>query len=125
MNDFSKNIQLSKAALENLEIFDKSLFKAIEVACSGDRGWASQTILNELRNFVECVMFLITFQGNESQRNYDYQNICIAQTKVREQGKLRFLWKFHDFLQISVSHYTPDENASERLMLKYYDYILF
>ena len=33
MNDFSKNIQLSKAALENLEIFDKSLFKAIEVAC--------------------------------------------------------------------------------------------
>ena len=124
MNDSSKNIQLSKAALENLEIFDKSLFKAIEVACRGDRGWASQTILNELRNFVECVMFLITFQGNESQRNYDYQNICIAQSKVKEQGELRFLWRFHNSLQISVSHYTLDENSSERLMLKYYDWLI-
>lgn len=27
-------------------------------------------------------------------------------------------------MQISVSHYTPDENASERLMLKYYEYLL-
>ena len=124
MADLIGEQNLSPEAIEKLEIFNTALLKSIKVACNGDRGWASQTILKELRDFVECVMFLIAFQGKESQRKYDYQNICIAQTKVREQGKLRFLWKFHDFLQISVSHYTPDENASERLMLKYYDYLI-
>ena len=30
----------------------------------------------------------------------------------------------HDFLQIVASHYTMDEENSERLMLKYYEYLL-
>ena len=47
-----------------------------------------------------------------------------AEKYVKKIGKLRFLGKFHDLLQISVSHYTPDENASERLMLKYYEYLI-
>jgi hypothetical protein len=33
------------------------------------------------------------------------------------------LGKFHDLLKISTSHYTLDGDASERLMLKYYEYI--
>ncbi len=32
--------------------------------------------------------------------------------------------KFHNLLQISASHYTLDEGKSERLMLKYYEYLL-
>lgn len=43
---------------------------------------------------------------------------------LRTKGNLRFLYKFHDLLQKSASHYTLDENASERLMLKYYEYLL-
>lgn len=124
MADLIGEQNLSPEAIEKLEIFNTALLKSIKVACNGDRGWASQTILKELRDFVECVMFLIAFQGKESQRKYDYQNICIAKAKVREQGKLSFIRRFHDFLQISVSHYTPDENASERLMLKYYDCLI-
>ena len=43
---------------------------------------------------------------------------------MKSIGTLRFLGKFHDLLQISASHYTLDENASERLILKYYEYLL-
>ena len=32
--------------------------------------------------------------------------------------------KFHELLQKSASHYTLDEGSSERLMLKYYEYLL-
>ena len=118
------NTSLSAEALHQLAIFEKSLLKSIEIARGGNRGWASQTILKQLRDFVECVMFLVIFQKGKSRQKYNYHNICIAITEVKKQSKFRFLWKFHDFLQISVSHYTPDENASERLMLKYYDYLI-
>jgi len=37
---------------------------------------------------------------------------------------LKFLNRFHNFLQITASHYTLDEENSERLMLKYYEYLL-
>ena len=43
---------------------------------------------------------------------------------VKTKGELRFLSKFHNLLQKSVSHYTFDEGGSERLMLKYYEYLL-
>ena len=105
-------------------VHDESLAKAIRLAKNDDRGWGSQIILNELRNFVENVIFLSAFRNKEADKEYNYENIRQAQTIVRGQGKLRFLWKFHEFLQISASHYTLDENASERLMLKYYDWLI-
>ena len=43
---------------------------------------------------------------------------------MKTRGKFRFLSKFYDLLQITVSHYTLDEECSERLMLKYYEYLL-
>lgn len=43
---------------------------------------------------------------------------------LQTRGDLRFLHQFHELLQKSVSHYTLDENGSERLMLKYYEYLL-
>ena len=115
---------VSEDALNALMVHNKSLAKAIRLARNIDRGWGSQIILNELRNFVENVMFLSAFRNKDADKEYNYENICQAQSIVRGQGKLRFLWKFHDFLQISASHYTLDENASERLMLKYYDCLI-
>lgn len=43
---------------------------------------------------------------------------------VKTKGQLKFLWKFHDYLQIVASHYTLDPENSERVMLKYYEYLL-
>ncbi len=43
---------------------------------------------------------------------------------VKGEGKFNFLGRFHKLIQISASHYTLDGDASERLMLKYYEYLL-
>jgi hypothetical protein len=42
---------------------------------------------------------------------------------VKSQAKFNFLGKFHKLIQKSASHYTLDGDASERLMLKYYEYL--
>ena len=39
-------------------------------------------------------------------------------------GKYRFIANFDKFLRASVSHFTPSEDGSERLLLKYYKYLL-
>ena len=91
MADLIGEQNLSPEAIEKLEIFNTALLKSIKVACNGDRGWASQTILKELRDFVECVMFLIAFQGKESQRKYDYQNIDLQYNlSSRNEGCQKF-----------------------------------
>ena len=62
--------------------------------------------------------------GGEPQRK-DYDTIRVACSYVKAlQGEYRFLSQFHKLLQISVSHYTLDPDSSERLMLKYYEYLL-
>ncbi|MDE3981231.1 ATP-dependent RecD-like DNA helicase, partial [Glaesserella parasuis] len=54
----------------------------------------------------------------------NYDNKKLAWEYIKSKGNLNFLYKFHELLQKSVSHYTLDENSSERLMLKYYEYLL-
>ena len=41
----------------------------------------------------------------------------------RAKARFNFLGKFHKLIQKSASHYTLDGDASERLMLKYYEYL--
>ena len=43
---------------------------------------------------------------------------------MQRHGELRFLYRFHELLQKSVSHYTIDKDGSERLLLKYYEHLL-
>lgn len=43
---------------------------------------------------------------------------------VGSKGQLNFVSRFHKLLQISASHYTMGGDPSERLMLKYFDYLL-
>jgi len=87
-----------------------------------DRGAASQDILSQLRNFVEHIMLKAYADGQDI--DCTYENIGKAIAFVQTRGSLKFLRRFHDFLQISASHYTLDEENSERLMLKYYEYLL-
>jgi hypothetical protein len=54
----------------------------------------------------------------------DYKGITDSLNYVASRGELRFLTRFYEFLQVSVSHYTLDEDSSVRLMLKYYDWLL-
>lgn len=103
---------------------DKNIAKNISKFDDSERGLLSQNMLSQLRNFVELIFLKIYNHKNNKSLKAQYENFRVAEKFIKSIGTLRFLGKFHDLLQISASHYTLDENASERLMLKYYEYIL-
>ena len=93
-------------------------FNNIEIM---SRGMVSQDILSQMRNLVEHLMLKFISNGQDIDINYD--NICKAINSVQRKAQLKPLWKFHEFLQKIASHYTLDEESSERLMLKYLEYL--
>ncbi len=109
---------------------DKAIYDTNKVICenitkfdSSERGLLSQNILGQIRNFVEYVAIKATSE-NQDIDPYNYDLNVSALKKMKYQANLRFLYRFHEMLQKSVSHYTLDEDASERLMLKYYEHLL-
>jgi len=107
-------------------VIDRTICNSIEEIVPSKRGFLSQLILSQLRNFVEHIMLKIyaveELKGQDISDQWD--NICKAVEFVKSKGKLKFLQQFHKFLQISASHYTLEEEGSERLLLKYYEYLL-
>ncbi len=101
---------------------DENIQQNIEKFSPRERGLLSQNILSQLRNFVEHISLKAYCQGGDIENTYE--NIVAAIEYVKTRGDLRFLCKFHYFLQKIASHYTLEQDASERLMLKYYEYLL-
>lgn len=101
---------------------DASICRHIENLNVLGRDAISQDILSNLRTFVEHTMFRIYAHSNDAI--YDYQNLKEAISFAKTKGQLRFLWRFHAYLQIVISHYTLDPEDSERVMLKYYEFML-
>ena len=109
---------------------DKAILDTDKVICgniskfdSSERGLLSQNILSQLRNFVEYIaMKECSTVADVDPNDYDERKKCLK--TLKSKGNLKFLYRFHELLQKSASHYTLDENASERLMLKYYEYLL-
>ena len=101
---------------------DKVICRHVDSLAASQRGVVSQDILPHLRNFVEHIMLKFYANGRDIDNSYD--NICSAINFVKSRGDLKVLWRFHDYLQIAASHFTLDEENSERLMLKYYEYLL-
>lgn len=109
---------------------DKAILDANGVICdniaqlgTGDRGLLSQNILAQIRNFVEYIAIKAYSNGQDVNPN-DYDLNVAALKDMQRWGDLRFLYRFHEMLQKSVSHYTVDKDGSERLMLKYYEHLL-
>lgn len=109
---------------------DKAILDANGVICdniaqlsAGDRGLLSQNILGQIRNFVEYIAIKANSDGQDVNPN-DYNLNVAALKAMQRRGDLRFLYRFHEMLQKSVSHYTVDKDGSERLMLKYYEHLL-
>lgn len=108
---------------------DQQIYSANEAICgaiealSPNRPLLSQQVLGQLRNLVEGVAARWTSGHGDS--TYDYSVIKEAVANLGSAPKkLHFLKRFHKLLQESVSHYTMDGDASERLMLKYYEYLM-
>ncbi len=106
-----KILDIDKVICSNITKFDDS-----------ERGLLSQNILSQLRNLVEHVSLKVWNNGQEVENTYE--NITKANAYVTSRGDLKFLSKLHRLLQITASHYTLDEENSERLMLKYCEYLL-
>jgi hypothetical protein len=82
----------------------------------------SQNILSQLRNLVEGVA--VRLHKDSPDADFDYGDVAPALAFVKSKAKFNFLGKFHKLIQKIASHYTLDGDASERLMLKYYEYLL-
>ncbi|WP_103618211.1 hypothetical protein, partial [Campylobacter concisus] len=109
--------------LRTCENIDKNL--ANNKLCD-ERGFVSQAILSQLRNLVEYIFQKIhsseeKIDTNEYQQTINENAIKYIKSKG---GNFTFLIRFHNFLDKSVSHYTLSENSSERLMLKYFMYLV-
>lgn len=114
-------LKIDKAIQDTSNVISKNIshFDASE------RGLLSQNILAQLRNLVEYIAGKVCANGQNidiDPNNYDVNVSALKYLKSR--GDLKFLYTFHELLQKSVSHYTLDEGGSERLMLKYYEYLL-
>ncbi|PZE66841.1 helicase [Curtobacterium sp. MCPF17_018] len=88
---------------------------------SNDRALLSQNTLSQLRNLVEGIAVLL--HRRDPSVEHDYTAIEAGLAFMKTQGKLGFLNRFYRLLQPSASHYTFDGDSSERLMLKYYEYL--
>ncbi|MCW9059414.1 MAG: ATP-dependent RecD-like DNA helicase [Gammaproteobacteria bacterium] len=99
---------------------DEAICRNIELL-SDQRDLLSQNILSQLRNLVEGVAVLIHKRSQDAE--FNYTDVKPALAFIKSKGRLNFLGKFHKLIQKSASHYTMDGDTSERLMLKYYEYL--
>ena len=108
---------------------DDSIRKIDSVICrhldsieDSSRGAISQDILEQLMKFVNHIM--LKFYANGSEIEVNEENIDKAAEFAQINGRLNTLYKFRKFLQVVTTQFTLDEDGSERLMLKYYQYLL-
>jgi hypothetical protein len=105
---------------KQIQSADEAICRNIE-SLADQRALLSQNILSQLRNLVEGVAVRLHTGSPDAEFNYDAVEPGLA--FVKSNAKFNFLGKFHKLIQKSASHYTLDGDASERLMLKYYEYL--
>jgi hypothetical protein len=105
---------------QQIQGVDEAICRNIELLAE-QRALLSQNILSQLRNLVEGVA--VRLHTGSPFAEFNYAAIEPGLAYVKSNAKYNFLGKFHKLIQQSASHYTMDGDASERLMLKYYEYL--
>lgn len=105
---------------EQIQSADEAICRNID-SLTDQRALLSQNVLAQLRNLVEGVA--VRLHAGRSDAEFNYAAVEPGLAFVKGNAKLNFLGKFHKLIQTSASHYTLDGDASERLMLKYYEYL--
>ncbi len=113
----------------SMPTIDDSIRKIDNVICrhldnieDSSRGAISQDILEQLMKLVNHIM--LKFYANGRDIAISEENIAKAVEFSQINSELLTLYKFRNYLQIVTTQYTLDEDGSERLMLKYYQYLL-
>lgn len=109
---------------KKIGIINDNICRHIENLNGNSRGMISQDILAQLRNLTEYIMVKYYAEAKKENLDIEWENIQAAVKFVEGRGELKLLRRFHEYLQIVASHYTLDKENSERLMLKYYEYLL-
>ena len=107
---------------EQIMCSDIVICRHIDKIESTSIGEISQDILSHLRHFVEHIILKIYANGDDIEDSHE--NVQKAVKYVKGQMNLKHLARFHRFLQVSVSHRTLNEENANRLMFKYYEYLL-
>jgi hypothetical protein len=105
---------------KQIQSADEAICRNIE-SLADQRALLSQNILSQLRNLVEGVA--VRLHAGSPDAEFNYAAVEPALAFVKSKARFNFLGKFHKLIQKSASHYTLDGDASERLMLKYYEYL--
>jgi hypothetical protein len=105
---------------EQIESADEVICRNI-ASLADQRSLLSQNVLAQLRNLVEGMA--VRLHVGSSDAEFLYSSIQPALAFVKSKAKFNFLGKFHKLIEKSASHYTLSGDASERLMLKYYEYL--
>lgn len=88
-----------------------------------DRGLLSENILSQLRNLVEDVAIYINNKDNNLSYDIHYANVDCSMKYVASKQEYRYISKFHDYLQSTASHYTPNEENAESFILYFFRFI--
>lgn len=102
---------------EKIEVINKKINKNISLMSTVQRGLASQDILKSLRDLLEHTAVLIS-KGPDAEFNHSTKDAGMIYIKG-DPGRYSFLYKFHNRLQLALSHYEPNESDAEMLMLGY------
>lgn len=105
---------------KQIQSVDEAICRNIE-SLADKRALLSQNVLSQLRNLVEGVVVRIHMGSPDAE--FTYAAVEPGLAFVKSKARFSFLSKFHKLIQKSASHYTLDGDASERLMLKYYEYL--
>ncbi len=107
---------------QQIQEANKAICENIE-SLKDNRPLLSKNILSQARNLVEGVAVLV--HTGDINREFDYPATGPAIAHAGSGNKnINFLSRFHDLILESASHYTLNGDMSERLMLKYYEYLL-
>lgn len=102
---------------------DKVICSNIDMIDSGaTRALVAHNVLSHSRTLVEHITLKIF--GNGKDINACEETLLSANEFIKRDNKYQFLRSFHTFLQESVSHYIPNDDGAESLILKYYQYYL-
>lgn len=107
---------------DQIRVIDRAICRYLDDIDNSTRAVISQDILGRLKNLVEHVM--LKYYSPYVDIDDTDENIEKAAEYAQTNGHLKVLYRFRNYLDIVASHYTLDEDGSERLMLKYYDYLL-
>ena len=107
---------------ESIKKIDNVICRHLDEIEQNSRGAISQDILEQLTKFVNYVM--LKFYANGEEIPITAETIEKATEFAQINSDLYTLYKFHNYLEIVTTQYTLDEDGSERLMLKYYQYLL-